>query len=318
MGKKMKKKKQKPEPKKDPLVSICIPCHNQAHFVGDAILTSLIQSYENIEVIVLDDASMDKMNEKDTPLLSDDKVKLFRSDEPSGTGGAFNKAIDKATGDYIICLCSDDKFTSETVVEKIVGIFENNPRVAHVSRHYYQFIDGEEYAVRAWRQNDIMELANNPSGLAFRKSAIGNARFSNLMFVEAANMVYEIMQNQHNLAMIIPNDTVAIRIHESTARSKDYYRKRWTSSPIEEWVKRNGKALLKDYTSLIQIKNYFETKAVFIEAWNFIKYRPVNALMPHFWAIFLGTVITPRFLLLRVPHWYRKTIGRWINFKKEK
>lgn len=288
-----------------PKVSICIACHNQAHLIGEALESCFNQEYTNIEVIVLDDASK-------IPLaIKHDKVKVFRSDEPSGSGEAFNKAISQATGDIVVLLCADDYFTSPLLITDIVATFTKYPQVIHLTRYYYQFVHGDKSPVRAWRSDNILELANNPSGLAFRRSAIGKCKLSNKMFVEAPTFVYQIMHsNKKGLSMVLPWDTVAVRVHDSTARSREYYRKRWTSSPIEEWVKLGGTDLLHDFTSFIQIKNYFTTWAVVQEMFNFIKLRAFSVLEPCFWFFGILSILTPRWLLMRIPGWYRKTLGK--------
>lgn len=292
-----------------PKISVCIACHNQAHLLTEAVTSCLKQDYKNFEVIVLDDASTD--NVKTLGIFCFPGVKYYRSESPSGTGGAFNKAIDKATGDYIVLLCADDVFTDHRVLSDIAEIFNKQPNVAHVSRYYHQFIDGDRRPVRAWRCNNIIELANNPSGLAFRKSAIGGCKLSNKMFVEASSLVYGVMRNKRNFAMIMPWDTVAVRIHQSISRSKEYYKKRWVSSPVEAWSAVGGSAIQRDFTSLIQIANYFEKSAVLKECWNFIRLRPINILEPGFMFYSLVAIFTPKCILRHLPHIYRITIGRW-------
>lgn len=292
-------------------VSICIACHNQGHLIGEAVASCLMQDYENIEVVVLDDASIDSTPALSLSLFNNPKIKYCRSNEPSGTGGAFNKAMDQARGDYLVLLCADDVFTDSRVISDIVKIFNSKPKVAHVTRYYHQFIDGDSRPVRAWRCNNIIELANNPSGLAFRRSAITRCQLSNKMFVEASSLVACVMRNPSYLAMIMPWDTVAVRIHQSISRSKDYYLKRWVSSPVEEWSKVGGASIQRDFTSLIQIKNYFTTLSVLKECWNFLRLRPINLVDPGFWFFALVAVLTPRFILMKLPEVYRKTWGRW-------
>lgn len=292
-------------------VSICIPCHNQFNFLMEAIDSCMGQNYDNLEIIILDDASTDTIKEKFQHWHI--KIKHYRSEEPSGSGGAFNKAISYATGDYILLLCADDLLTDQKLISDIVNIFDNNPRLGHISRYYYQFMDGDDRPVRAWRCNDVHELANNPSGLAFRREAIKGLELSNKMFVEAVTLVNEVIKSWG--ACVLSWDTVAVRIHASTARSKDYYQKRWVSSPIEEWHNAGGAALLYDFTSLVQIKNYFTTAAVIKECVNFVKLRPFNIIEPGFWFFAIISILTPRFILLRVPDIYRKTIGRWTTRK---
>lgn len=292
-----------------PRISICIATHNQGHLLTEAIESCLLQDYENFDIIVLDDASTDGTDR--LLITHNEKVKYYHSNTPSGSGGAFNKAIEHAKGEYVVLLCADDLFTDHRVLSDIADRFEMVPGCVHVSRYYHQFIDGDRAPVRAWRCNDIIELANNPSGLAFRRSAIGECQLSNKMFVEAPSLVSCVMAKAGSWATTIQWDTVAVRIHQSTARSHSYYRKMWTSSPVEEWSKVGGKALQRDFTSLIQIKNYFTTQAVLKECWKFIKLRPMNLLAPGFWFFSLTAVLTPRPILMRLPDLYRRTFGKW-------
>lgn len=286
-------------------VSICIASHNMRHLLPRALGSCIIQDYANKEIILLDDASTD--GTPDYNLF--DCVRQFRSEEPSGTGGAFNKAMSHATGDIIVLLCADDIFFDHRVISDIVEAFKVSPHIVHVSRYYHQFIDGDYRPVRAWRGDDVIELANNPSGLAFKRSAIGGCQLSNKMFVEASSLVSCVINN--GSYAILPYDTVAVRIHQSISRNKDYYRKRWVSSPIEEWVKVAGVSLLKDFTSLIQIKNYFTTQAVLKECGNFIRMKPTVIFNPAFLFFAAVSILTPRSILLKIPDLYRRTWGRW-------
>lgn len=271
----------------DVKVSICIANYKQDHLLPEALESCKAQNYSNIETVVYNDL------------------------DGCGSGGAFNRAIIHATGDIVVLLCADDVFTDSRVISDIVKLFKSNKYLVHVSRHYHQFIDGDRRPVRAWRGNDVIELANNPSGLAFkRESIIHGEGLSNKMFVEAPALVRAVLRHEWEYE-IMEWDTVAVRIHNSTARSKDYYKKRWVSSPIEEWTKLGGKSLLRDYTSLIQIKNYFTTRAVLKECWNFIRLRPLNILSPGFWFFSIIAICTPRTILRHIPHLYRITIGRW-------
>ena len=295
-------------------VSICIACHNQAHFLKEAIESCFSQDYKNLNVVVLDDASADGTNDLLKQLSkSHSNLIYLRSPKPSGSGGAFNKAIEKAkeNSDVIVLLCSDDFFTCNNVISDIVKRFLELPKEVHVSRYYHQFEDGDRRPVRAWRSDDVIELANNPSGLAFRSTALEGLNLTNKMFVEAPTLVAEVCKK--GFWSILPYDTVAVRIHQSTARSKEYYAKMWTTSPVEEWAKIGGEALLRDYTSLVQIKNYFSTRAVIQECKNFIRLRPINLITPAFIFFSVVSILTPRSILINVPHWYRITFGRWFT-----
>ena len=162
---------------------------------------------------------------------------------------------------------------------------------------------------------NIIELANNPSGLAFRRSVM--PKLSNKMFVEAPEAVWRITSNYlpgiFHAYSILKYDTVAVRVHKSTARSPEYYKKMWNSSPVLEWAKLGWKS--KDFTSLIQIKNYFTNKAVWEEVCNFIKVDKWNLIEPGFWFYSITSLITHRDILNKIPEIYRSTWGKWTTME---
>jgi glycosyltransferase involved in cell wall biosynthesis len=269
-----------------PTVSICIANYKQDHLLPEAIASCEMQTYPN-EVVVFNDT------------------------EGIGSGESFNKAIEMAKGDIIVLLCADDIITDKHFVWDLVYKFDHYS-VGHVSRYYHQFVDGNRSPVRAWRSKNVLELANNPSGLAFRREYLKDCTLTNKMFIEAPMLVKQVLDKGFTYE-ILKYDAIAVRVHASTARNPGYYKDRWVSSPIEEWTKIGGESLLKDYTSLIQIKNYFTVKAVLNECCNFIKLRPLNLLMPHFWFFALLSLLTPRSILIKIPDWYRATVGKWIT-----
>lgn len=267
-------------------VSVCIANYKQDQFLKEALDSIAMQTYKDIEVKIYDDK------------------------EGVGSGEAFNRAIAMATGDVIVLLCADDVFTDCNVISDIVKEFED-PKIYHISRWYHQFVDGDRHPVRAWRGDNVIELANNPSGLAFRHERIPDFyKLSNKMFVEAPTMVADILRffpDDWKAHLILKYDTVAVRVHKSTARSKDYYKKMWVSSPILEWAKLGWRS--NDFSSLIQVKNY--SVNLVSEIKNFVKLNPYNLINPCFWFFAGIAFVTPRFILLKIPEIYRATIGRW-------
>ncbi|HFK1812599.1 TPA: glycosyltransferase family 2 protein [Bacillus cereus] len=107
-------------------VSIIIPFYN-CPYVDQAIKSALNQTYQDIEVIVINDGAT-KHSEKITPFLS--RIRYLEK-ENGGTGSALNIGIQHATGDYIVWLSSDDIFESEKT-EKQLNFMENfNAAICH-------------------------------------------------------------------------------------------------------------------------------------------------------------------------------------------
>ena len=110
-----------------PLVSVIVPCYNHEKFVEQAINSVLNQTYENIELIVIDDGSKDN-----SPLLlqqlSEKHHFYFVQQENKGTAITLNKYIEKSKGKYISILASDDVWLLDKI-EKQVKHLEQNPKV---------------------------------------------------------------------------------------------------------------------------------------------------------------------------------------------
>jgi len=86
-------------------ISVIIPNHNYAHYVGEAIESVLKQTYQNIELIVVNNGSTD--NSLEVLKFFNDEIILI--DQPNlGQSGARNAGLRNATGDYIAFLDADD------------------------------------------------------------------------------------------------------------------------------------------------------------------------------------------------------------------
>lgn len=100
--------------KKESCVSIIMPTYNAASFISKAIESVLLQTYKNLELIIIDDASQD-----DTVSLieeykkNDKRIKLLRNSSNSGSGYSRNRGIEAAEGRYISFIDSDDIWQPE-------------------------------------------------------------------------------------------------------------------------------------------------------------------------------------------------------------
>ena len=126
--------------KEKPLVSICIPTYNGSHFVSRALESCLKQSYENIEVVVVDDTSKDdtigivkKYQKKSL------KIKLYRNKENLGAAANFLETFRLANGEFIQHLGQDDWLEQNHISEK-VAVFEQYPDIAFVANCYSFYI----------------------------------------------------------------------------------------------------------------------------------------------------------------------------------
>lgn len=93
----------------DPLISVIVPVYNVAPYV-EACLSSIVsQSYDNLEILVVDDASTDGSYDICQKYYkSDSRVRLMHHNKNLGLSAARNTALEVAKGDYIVFVDSDD------------------------------------------------------------------------------------------------------------------------------------------------------------------------------------------------------------------
>ena len=105
-----------------PLVSIVVPCFNGDAFVAEAIRSALAQTWDSIEIVVVDDGSTDQSREVIREF--GDRVKLIATPNRGG-GAARNTGIDAATGEFIQFLDCDDVLLADCVAHKMSAETEN-------------------------------------------------------------------------------------------------------------------------------------------------------------------------------------------------
>jgi glycosyltransferase involved in cell wall biosynthesis len=155
-----------------PLISICIPNYNKASFIAETIDSVYRQTYPNIELIIVDDCSIDNSVEvinhkiKDAPF----KTTFLQNNLNSGICYSLNKAIRTATGKYYQMIGSDDlilphKIANQvTVFEKLPAdyaiVFGKSYRIDilgnYLEKDYYESIDVDPSLLKTVGFEDLL------------------------------------------------------------------------------------------------------------------------------------------------------------------
>ena len=99
-------------------VSIIIPVYNGANYMREAIDSAIAQTYENKEIIVVNDGSNDNGQTSEIAKSYGDKI-IYIEKENGGVSTALNIGIKKSTGDYISWLSHDDLYYPEKIKKQI-------------------------------------------------------------------------------------------------------------------------------------------------------------------------------------------------------
>lgn len=109
---------------KRPIISIGIPTYNRREYLIKAVQSALAQTYEEIEVIVSDNASTDDTWQH-LEAIQDHRVRRIRQPRNLGMTANFNATLDAATGEFFLLL-SDDDLLMPTAIEELSGPFRSS------------------------------------------------------------------------------------------------------------------------------------------------------------------------------------------------
>jgi glycosyltransferase involved in cell wall biosynthesis len=111
-----------------PLVSVVIPCFNQAHFLAEAIDSALTQTYSQVEVVVVDDGSSDNSYEV---AGREPGVRRVRQ-RNRGVASARNLGLAEAKGGFLVFLDADDRLLADALRIGMEALLKR-PQVAFVA-----------------------------------------------------------------------------------------------------------------------------------------------------------------------------------------
>ena len=114
-----------------PTVSVVIPCYNLGAYLDQAVQSVLDQSFEDFEIIIIDDGSTDPVTRHLFTSYKRPKTRILRTLN-QGLAKARNLGIEEARGCYISCLDADDLFEPD-FLRRTVEVLEANPSFAFAS-----------------------------------------------------------------------------------------------------------------------------------------------------------------------------------------
>src|SRR6201996_9541224 len=102
-----------------PLVSVILPVYNGADYVGATIQSVLTQTYQNLEIIAVDDGSSDQTLEVLSQYAAGESRLRVVSQANAGVARARNRGIAEAKGDFIAPLDADDLWAPEKIARQL-------------------------------------------------------------------------------------------------------------------------------------------------------------------------------------------------------
>ena len=142
-----------------PLVSVEMAAYNAERFIARAIDSVLAQTYENIELLIIDDGSTDGTADI-VASYGDSRIRCIRLPHKN-CATARNRAIAEAAGGYLLCVDSDD-YVEPSYIEKMVACAEKHPEVDYFYPKSLVLVDGrghltgEQWNYLSFSDNSIL------------------------------------------------------------------------------------------------------------------------------------------------------------------
>lgn len=140
------------------MVSIIIPAYNAEKWINRSINSALKQTYSKIEVVVVENGSIDKTTEI---LENINGISVFHSEK--GVSNARNLGIEKSHGEYVFFLDADD-WIEENAIEDMMNV--SNKNTGLISARYYDDKPFENYRKKEYTRGDqeyIRKCLQNPT-----------------------------------------------------------------------------------------------------------------------------------------------------------
>lgn len=213
---------------KNPKVSIIIPVYNGSNYLKDAIDSALNQTYDNIEIIVINDGSTDNGKTRHIALSYKDKIKYMEK-ENGGVSTALNLGIKNMSGKYFSWLSHDDLYEPDKISKQIEEMERHSDKTILYSNYKLvdyknQFIDNiildhDEYSKKPLQS--IINMDMNGITLLIPKTAFEECGVfdENLRCVQDYDLWVRMMSVYKFVHM---NDVLASsRVHSNQVSNKN-------------------------------------------------------------------------------------------------
>lgn len=238
-----------------PLVSVIIPAWNEEKSIGATMRSVLANSYENIEIIVVNDGSTDSTLQRieklkkiyDAKPLPGKMIKIINQKQNQGKGEALNAGIKKASGEIVVTMDADSahhkdavknivKYFRDPEIDALVGnvkIANNNTIIGLTQKLEYLF----GFYFKRVHSIFNAEYIFGGACAAFRKSAT----FDKIGYFDTVNKTedieYSMRVKLHGLKCIYAEDVIAYTEGANNFRGLYSQRLRWKKGRFDTFLK---------------------------------------------------------------------------------
>ena len=255
--------------KLSPLVSIVVPCYNQAHYLKETVQSVIEQSYANIEIIIVDDGSQDNTAEVVSALQQKypQTIRVL-TQKNQGLSEARNNGIQMAKGIYILPLDSDDVLFTKMITQCMDAMISNNADIVYVDLQCF----GAENVIahkKPFSENNIL-YENLPPPMSLYKKQVWQAvnGYKRNMNIGYEDWEFWVNAYKHNFRFYYhPETLVYYRVKEESMFTNAYQKDAFLKAKIimnhpelyPKYIRDNAIQTIKNEENRIQYYFYHDT-----------------------------------------------------------
>lgn len=217
-------------------VSIVVAVYNAEKTLKKCVESLLNQTYNNIEIILVNDCSKDNSLDICTEYSkTNENVKVISNEKNSGVSATRNNGINNSTGEYICFVDSDDYVEKDYVEILLNALVNNNLQLSICGCEYHNFIDGitEKFL---WKNDESIEVVSLARGFELNDALYLNALWNKLFvtrLIKNNNIFFDVNLSmgedaKFSLEYIKYNNITSVVIISKPL----YHYIRWTDSSL--------------------------------------------------------------------------------------
>ena len=316
------------------MISIIIPTFNRATFIERAVKSVINQSYQDFEIIIIDDCSQDNTDfviEKLKTKYSQYKIKYFKNNQNKGAQYTRNRGIKNAKGEWIAFLDSDDEFLPERIEKALKKAKEKNVQIVHCECivDYGNNVPVEKRGIRKLSGNIYHALLES-SGPAFPGLFVKKICFEKINFLDESIVAHQEWETSIRLAKYFEfgfiDEPLFIWHRGHEAISKDKKRNivghcQIIEKHANDIIKHLGKPFLQRHYLTLAYKSYdqkdYMQAKLFFEKALFLTDKRRSFFIKLQSSICFMTILNPRILDIKVIKRKTKKCLYGIIFSKQ-
>jgi len=230
----------------EPLISIIIPVYNVKQYLKKCVDSVIAQTYKNIEIIIVDDGSTDGSSSLCNEIKNDDnRIKVYHK-QNGGLSSARNFGIDKAKGEYIGFVDSDD-YIDNDMYEVLLDLAEKNnaemsmcalydvygDKIRRINNNITSETVGREEAIRMVLEAEVVSVT--AVNKLYKKELFRDARYPEGRTAEDAFLIIDLLDNCNRVAITTAqkyyyfhrNDSITTRKFNGNVDAIDAYKRNY-------------------------------------------------------------------------------------------